>query len=194
MTYEKKLNNLWKKRANRCRTLNLWWLLLSTWRPWTNSCNGATKLSQSIMTAYAFEVEAVIVANETRRWWCSSLPLSKTCVRNPTCRRHVIVKINGTVTGVWATFSDFWWTVERLQSFLLGIPRESLWSARQHPTWNNWLAVWFGFEEQICCSWLGHILSEPLARLPQLDSPCCNTVIHVWNHTSLWACFLCNEH
>ena len=41
------------------------------------------------------------------------------------------------------------------------------------------------FEGQICRSWLGHILSVSLATLPQLDSPCCKSVVHVWNHISL---------
>lgn len=66
------------------------------------------------------------------------------------CWRHEAVRrwSNGTLTGVWATFSHFWWTGERLEGFLLSIQRESLRSARQHPTWNNWLAVWFRFEGQ----------------------------------------------
>lgn len=51
---------------------------------------------------------------------------------------------------------------------MLSIHSESLWSARQHPSWNYWLALWFGFEGQICCSWLGQILSGPLANLTAL--------------------------
>lgn len=32
---------------------------------------------------------------------------------------------------------------------------------------------------------LDTFLSESLARLLQLDSPCCKSVVHVWNHISL---------
>ena len=38
---------------------------------------------------------------------------------------------------------------------------------------------------QICGSWLGHILSDSLARLLRLDRTHCKTVVHVWNHISL---------
>ena len=59
----------------------------------TEHLNNLNKLLQGrnkVVTQYyeCVQVEAVIVGDATRRWWCSSLSLSERCVRDPTCRRH----------------------------------------------------------------------------------------------------------
>ena len=55
-------------------------------------------------------------------------------------------------------------------SLLLAIHNKPLWSARWLAIWNNWLAVWFRFEDQVCLGELEHILPVSFSRLPKATS------------------------
>ena len=103
-------------------------------------------------------------------------------------------KDNRVVAGVQATVSGFRPTWDGLPSLFLAIHNKSLWSAHWLATWNNWLAVWFRFEDQVCLGELGHILSVSFSKLPQSDVPCFKSFVHIWDDISLWTSVLCDIH
>jgi len=100
-------------------------------------------------------------------------------------------KITGLLSAFKQRFLVFWWA---WGSFIVLARHLRLWSARRQPTCNNWLAVWYRFEQKVCFTGLAHILSTSLAKVPQIDNPFFNRCVHVSIYMPFWKSFLCNEH
>ena len=161
-----------------------------------NSCKAAKDLSHSISTTYhtCIQVKDVLVGDTTFRWWHCSFPLFEKCACHGAkkWRESIHRQDNKVVAEVQATISDFWRTWDGFPSLLLTIHSKPLWSARCLASWNNWLAVWLRFEDQVCLGELGHIFFSIFFRVapkrhPLLQKFCACLRRHIFvKKCSLW--------